>query len=116
LFNVDHKAALSSHRRDDRPRQEPATGLLAKGLTTSALSFFVFKFALTFFLSQSAGLMSLLGATGKSKGLWSGCKYIAEVFRYIPCSVGLATSGTGTVLSLAESIVSASSSSSRRPE
>ncbi|KAF9188165.1 hypothetical protein BGZ51_000810 [Haplosporangium sp. Z 767] len=120
LFNVDHKAALLSHRRNDRSRHGLATGLLAKGPTTSALSFFAFKFALTFFLSQSAGLMGLLGgaigATSKSKGLWSGCKYIAEVFRYIPCSLGLATSGAGTVLSLAESIVSASLSSSRHPQ
>ncbi|CAO3566104.1 unnamed protein product [Mortierella alpina] len=89
----------------------------AKSTNPSALSFFVFKFALTYFLSQSTGQRSLLGRTATDHGLWAGCRYISDVFRYIPHSLGLATAGIGSVLSLAETIVSSplpASLSSRR--
>ncbi|KAF9966163.1 hypothetical protein BGZ70_003123 [Mortierella alpina] len=118
LFNVD-RASKQRPREDDHHHEPPVTGLLARK-TTSGLSFFVFKFALTYFLSQSAthvhslgGMASLAKEAAASHHhhhhhhtLWGGCKYLAEVFRYVPASLGLATSGTGTVLALAESIVS----------
>jgi len=116
LFNVD-RASKQRPREDDHHHEPPVTGLLARK-TTSGLSFFVFKFALTYFLSQSAihvhslgGMASLAKEAAASHHhhhhtLWEGCKYLAEVFRYVPASLGLATSGTGTVLALAESIVS----------
>ncbi|KAF9284336.1 hypothetical protein BGZ68_004773 [Mortierella alpina] len=80
----------------------------AKATTPSALSFFVFKFALTYFLSQSTSQRSLLGDGGTiaDHSLWAGCRYISDVFRYIPQSLGLTTAGIGSVLSLAETIVS----------
>ncbi|KAG0051777.1 hypothetical protein BGZ83_003303 [Gryganskiella cystojenkinii] len=110
LFNVD-RAAHSSSSSDSASTSRGLTGLLAKK-TTSGLSYFVFKFSLTYFLGHSAGLRSILGSAPHggghgAKGLWSGCKYVAEVFRYVPPSLGLATSGAGTVLALAESIVQA---------
>ncbi|KAG0296880.1 hypothetical protein BGZ96_008235 [Linnemannia gamsii] len=72
----------------------------------SRLSYFVFKFALTYFLGHSIGLKSLLGtALPAGAKIWSGCKYISDIFRYVPQSLGLAISGAGTVLALAESIV-----------
>ncbi|KAG0273660.1 hypothetical protein BGZ95_010545 [Linnemannia exigua] len=99
LFNVDRSRASSSASKSS------LTGLLSKH-TTSALSYFVFKFALTYFLGHSIGLKSLLGtALPAGARVWSGCKYISDIFRYVPQALGLATSGAGTVLSLAESIV-----------
>lgn len=115
LFNVDRAAHSSSDSSSPSSSSSSSsrclTGLLAKR-TTSGLSFFVFKFALTYFLGHSAGWRSVLGSTLSggghgAGGLWSGCKYISEIFRYVPQSLGLATSGAGTVLALAESIVQA---------
>lgn len=101
------------------------TGLLSRK-TTSGLSFFVFKFAMTYFLSQTSiashyhgansGLLGLAkeaaetvvnhsGFGAHHPTLLEGCKFLNEVFRYVPSSLGLATSGAGTVLALAESIV-----------
>ncbi|KAF9912252.1 hypothetical protein EC991_000143 [Linnemannia zychae] len=98
LFNVDRARTSSSSKSS-------LTGLLSKH-TTSALSYFVFKFALTYFLGHSIGLKSLLGtALPAGAKIWSGCKYISDIFRYVPQALGLATSGAGTMLSLAESIV-----------
>ncbi|KAF9097788.1 hypothetical protein BGX23_007884 [Mortierella sp. AD031] len=98
LFNVDRAASSSSSKPS-------LTGLLSKR-TTSGLSYFVFKFALTYFLGHSIGFRSLLGtALPAGAKIWSGCKYISDIFRYVPQSLGLATSGAGTVLALAESIV-----------
>ncbi|KAF9313023.1 hypothetical protein BG003_005687 [Podila horticola] len=115
LFNVDR-----SHRHNDRhegPGGIP-TGLLSRK-TTSGLSYFVFKFALTYLLNQAAshpsrgGLASLAKeATEAIVGhhgyhhLWRGCEHLDEVFRYVPASLSAATSGVGTVLALAESVVS----------
>ncbi|KAK3832329.1 MAG: hypothetical protein J3R72DRAFT_478278 [Linnemannia gamsii] len=99
LFNVDRSRPSSSSSKSS------LTGLLSKH-TTSALSYFVFKFALTYFLGHSIGFKSLLGtALPAGARIWSGCKYISDIFRYVPQALGLATSGAGTVLSLAESIV-----------
>ncbi|KAF9214720.1 hypothetical protein BGZ59_003136 [Podila verticillata] len=108
LFNVDGSRFSRSHDSSEH-HHTPRTGLLSgRKFTTSGLSFFVFKFALTYFLGQSQGLGSLLGhVTGG--GVWSGCKYISQIFRYVPQSLGLATSGAGTVLALAESIVATAS-------
>jgi len=104
LFNVD-RSSHSSTSSSSSSSDHHLTGLLAKR-TTSGLSYFVFKFALTYFLGHSAGLRSVLGVGGPGVGgVWSGCKYISEIFRYVPQSLGLATSGAGTVLALAESIV-----------
>ncbi|KAG0025757.1 hypothetical protein BGZ81_006864, partial [Podila clonocystis] len=103
LFNVDGSRSTRSHDSSEHHHHNtPSTGLLSgRKFTTSALSYFVFKFALTYFLGQSQGLGSLFGhVTGG--GLWSGCKYISQIFRYVPQSLGLATSGVGTVLALAE--------------
>jgi len=100
------------------------TGLLSRK-TTSGLSYFVFKFALTYFLSQTSvatyqggtGLLGLAKEAAETVAshtgfgthhptLLEGCKFLGEVFRYVPSSLGLATSGVGTILALAESIVS----------
>ncbi|GJJ74412.1 hypothetical protein EMPS_06770 [Entomortierella parvispora] len=109
LFNVDRSSHSATSSSSSSSSDQHLTGLLAKR-TTSGLSYFVFKFALTYLLGHSAGLRSVLGVAGGAGrtgtgGLWSGCKYISEVFRYVPQSLGLATSGAGTVLALAESIV-----------
>ncbi|KAF9133178.1 hypothetical protein BGW39_010391 [Mortierella sp. 14UC] len=109
LFNVDRARSSSSSSSG----KASLTGLLSKH-TTSALSYFVFKFALTYFLGHSIGLKSLLGtALPAGAKIWSGCKYISDIFRYVPQSLGLATSGAGTVLSLAESIVQSQNSHHR---
>ncbi|KAF9132918.1 hypothetical protein BG015_003646, partial [Linnemannia schmuckeri] len=98
LFNVDTSRSSSSNKQS-------LTGLLSKH-TTSGLSYFVFKFALTYFLGHSVGFKSLLGTPlPVGAKMWSGCKYISDIFRYVPHTLGLATSGAGTVLALAESIV-----------
>ncbi|KAF8948674.1 hypothetical protein BGZ47_003320 [Haplosporangium gracile] len=98
VFNVDTSLSSSSNKQS-------LTGLLSKH-TTSGLSYFVFKFALTYFLGHSVGFKSLLGtALPAGAKMWSGCKYISDIFRYVPHTLGLATSGAGTVLALAESIV-----------
>ncbi|KAF9293480.1 hypothetical protein BGZ74_011693 [Mortierella antarctica] len=111
LFNVDGSRLSRSHdSSSEHHHSTPRTGLLSgRKFTTSGLSYFVFKFALTYFLGQSQGLGSLMGHLAGG-GLWSGCKYISQVFRYVPQSLGLATSGVGTVLALAEIIVSSARS------
>ncbi|KAF9308147.1 hypothetical protein BG003_011554 [Podila horticola] len=114
LFNVDGSRSTRSHdSSSEHQHGTPRTGLLSgRKFTTSGLSYFVFKFALTYFLGQSQGLGSLLGhVTGG--GLWRGCKYISQIFRYVPQSLGLATSGAGTVLALAESIVASETNRDR---
>ncbi|KAG0255883.1 hypothetical protein BG011_004876 [Mortierella polycephala] len=125
LFNVDRARKLRHHEEDEHHHHQPhlTTGLLSRK-TTSGLSYFVFKFALTYVLSQSTtpvqtatGLAGLAKETVENMAgvhghhhhyhhLWSGCKFLAEVFRYVPPSLGMATSGVGTVLALAESVVS----------
>ncbi|KAK3834171.1 MAG: hypothetical protein JOS17DRAFT_738294 [Linnemannia elongata] len=101
LFNVDTSRPSASTSSN----KQSLTGLLSKH-TTSGLSYFVFKFALTYFLGHSIGFKSLLGtALPAGAKMWSGCKYISDIFRYVPQALGLATSGAGTVLALAESIV-----------
>ncbi|KAF9191010.1 hypothetical protein BGZ51_003420 [Haplosporangium sp. Z 767] len=126
LFNVDRARKLRHHEEDEHHHHRPhlTTGLLSRK-TTSGLSYFVFKFALTYVLSQTetpvhtatglAGLAketveNLAGVHGHHHHhyhhLWSGYKLLTEVFRYVPPSLGMATSGVGTVLALAESIVS----------
>ncbi|KAF9323597.1 hypothetical protein BG006_001310 [Podila minutissima] len=107
LFNVDRSRLSRSHESSsEHHHNTPRTGLLSgRKFTTSGLSYFVFKFALTYFLGQSQGLGSLMGHLAGG-GLWSGCKYISQVFRYVPQSLGLATSGVGTILALAEIVVS----------
>ncbi|KAG0098392.1 hypothetical protein BGZ93_000234 [Podila epicladia] len=107
LFNVDRSRVSRSHdsSSSEHLHSTHRTGLLSgRKFTTSGLSYFAFKFALTYFLGQSQGLGSLMGHLAGG-GLWSGCKYISQVFRYVPQSLGLATSGVGTVLALAEIIV-----------
>ncbi|GJJ67959.1 hypothetical protein EMPS_00305 [Entomortierella parvispora] len=119
LFNVDRSSASRSSKHSS------VTGLLSRK-TTSGLSYFVFKFALTYFLSQtsvashhheSSGLLGLAKEAAETVAshtgfgshhptLLEGCKFLGEVFRYVPPSLGLATSGAGTILALAESIVS----------
>ncbi|KAF9545527.1 hypothetical protein EC957_010836 [Mortierella hygrophila] len=101
LFNVDASRSSASSSSN----KQSLTGLLSKH-TTSALSYFVFKFALTYFLGHSIGFKSLFGtALPAGAKMWSGCKYISDIFRYVPQTLGLATSGAGTILALAESIV-----------
>ncbi|KAG9066862.1 hypothetical protein KI688_012774 [Linnemannia hyalina] len=101
LFNVDTSRSSASSPSN----KQSLTGLLSKH-TTSGLSYFVFKFALTYFLGHSIGFKSLLGtALPAGAKMWSGCKYISDIFRYVPQTLGLATSGAGTILALAESIV-----------
>ncbi|KAF9278717.1 hypothetical protein BGZ88_000392 [Linnemannia elongata] len=101
LFNVDTSRLSGSSSSN----KQSFTGLLSKH-TTSGLSYFVFKFALTYFLGHSIGFKSLLGTPLPAGAkMWSGCKYISDIFRYVPQSLGLATSGAGTILALAESIV-----------
>ncbi|KAI7832825.1 hypothetical protein BC939DRAFT_509319 [Gamsiella multidivaricata] len=96
LSHLIHVGILTSRRHIRLP-----------GGTTSALSFFAFKFAVTWFLGQSAGFRHLLGTSYVETGaLWTGCEYIADIFRYVPQSLGLATAGVGTILALAESIIS----------
>ncbi|KAG0210937.1 hypothetical protein BGX33_004598 [Mortierella sp. NVP41] len=120
LFNVD-RSRSHSHQ------QSHPTGLLSRK-TSSGLSYFVFKFALTYFLSQtlatnlctanSAGLVGLAKEAVETAVNYSGfgvghrpvlmksCCLLPQVFRYVPESVSLATSGVGTVLALAETILS----------
>lgn len=115
LFNVDR-----SHRHHNR-NEGPGgalTGLLSRK-TTSGLSYFVFKFALTYLFNQAASYPNRGGLAGLAKEaaeaavghhahhhLWQDCEYLAEVFRYVPASLSAATSGVGTILALAENVVS----------
>ncbi|KAK3821145.1 MAG: hypothetical protein J3Q66DRAFT_426109 [Benniella sp.] len=130
LFNVD-RAHKIRHDVNDHHYHQTMTGLLSR-TTTSGLSYFVFKFALTYLLSQHAleytaspasrlaeFAKDAVGSAANYSGfathhhhnlvpshLWNGHYYAAEVFRFVPASLGLATSGTGTVLALAETVVS----------
>ncbi|KAG0057829.1 hypothetical protein BGZ83_000016 [Gryganskiella cystojenkinii] len=121
LFNVDRVSATSS---SSHGKHSGLTGLLSRK-TTSGLSYFVFKFAMTYFLSQtsigsyhhgSSGLLGLAKDAAETfanhtgfgphhPALLEGCKFLGEVFRYVPSSLSLATSGAGTILALAESVV-----------
>ncbi|KAG0374838.1 hypothetical protein BGX24_009858 [Mortierella sp. AD032] len=120
LFNVDRSR---SHKHE----QNHPSGLLSRK-TTSGLSYFVFKFAMAYFLSQTlaaniraANSASLVGlakeavetvvnhsgfGAGHQPVLMRNCCMLPQVFRYIPESVSLATSGVGTVLALAETALS----------
>lgn len=130
LFNVD-RARKARHDMDEHHHHQTMTGLLSR-TTTSGLSYFAFKFALTYLLSQhaveyTASPASRLAEFAKDavetaanysgfathhhhnllpSHLWNGNHYAAEVFRFVPASLGLAISGTGTVLALAETAVS----------
>ncbi|KAG0025236.1 hypothetical protein BGZ82_010135 [Podila clonocystis] len=115
LFNVD-----KSHNHHDRHEGPGSslTGLLSRK-TSSGLSYFVFKFALTYLLNQAASHPNRGGLAGLAKEaaeavvghyghnhLWKGCEHLTEIFRYVPASLSAATSGVGTLLALAESVVS----------
>ncbi|KAG0031671.1 hypothetical protein BGZ81_000818 [Podila clonocystis] len=115
LFNVDK--SYRHHDRHEGPGSS-LTGLLSRR-TTSGLSYFVFKFALTYLLNQAASHPNRGGLAGLAKEaaeavvghhghnhLWKGCEHLTEVFRYVPASLSAATSGVGTLLALAESVVS----------
>jgi hypothetical protein len=106
LFNVD--TSRSQHTRHHRDHgsgpltgtttttTHATTGLLSPK-TTSGLSYFVFKFAITYLLMPR-------DHGSHYSGIWQGCKALYE---YVPATVGLAISGVGVVLTLAESAVSA---------
>ncbi|KAF9919568.1 hypothetical protein FBU30_010854 [Linnemannia zychae] len=113
LFNVDRS-------RSSKHDHTSPSGLLSRK-TTSGLSFFVFKFATAYFLSQTyaanlraaslAGLAkeaidNVVAQKGHHPVLLKNCSMLPQIFRYVPESVSLATSGVGTVLALAELIVS----------
>ncbi|KAG0282024.1 hypothetical protein BGZ96_000907 [Linnemannia gamsii] len=115
LFNVDRSR---SHKND----QTQPSGLLSRK-TTSGLSYFAFKFAMTYFLSQTLaanlrtanpGLVGLAKEAVENVAshvsnhpvLMKNCCMLPQIFRYIPESVSLATSGVGTVLALAETALS----------
>ncbi|KAF9383463.1 hypothetical protein CPB97_006452 [Podila verticillata] len=104
LFNVDISRSQHTHPRDHgsgpltstTTATHTTTGLLSPK-TTSGLSYFVFKFALTY--------LSMPRDHGSHySGIWQGCKALYE---YVPVAVGLAISGVGVILALAESVVSA---------
>ncbi|KAI8597287.1 hypothetical protein EDD21DRAFT_385840, partial [Dissophora ornata] len=128
LFNVDRARKIRHDADEHHHHQSTMTGLLSRS-TTSGLSYFVFKFALTYLLSQYAlhhpvvstsrlaelakeaaeTVASHTGFGGSHHphySMWSGCKYVEEVFHFVPASLSLATSGAGTVLALAETVVS----------
>lgn len=115
LFNVDRSRL---HKHD----QTQPSGLLSRK-TTSGLSYFVFKFAITYFLSQTLaanlraanpGLVGLakeavetvVSHVSHQPVLMKNCCMLPQVFRYIPESVSLSTSGVGTILALAETALS----------
>ncbi|KAG0346060.1 hypothetical protein BG004_002520 [Podila humilis] len=112
LFNVDR--AYKRHDRHVNSGDHHYTGLLARK-TTSGLFYFVFKFALTYLISQAVSHSHHGGLFGVAKGaaeavaghhhLWQGCEHLAEIFRYVPASLSAATSGVGTILALAENVV-----------
>ncbi|KAF9429467.1 hypothetical protein BGZ76_001252 [Entomortierella beljakovae] len=116
LFNVDK----ISKTRLGSGNSRITTGILSR-TTTSGLSYFVFKFAVTYVLSyyhqlhldhSAAGSSHLANiAKGAAETVGFGntdhsCQCLGEVFRFVPAVVGLAISGAGTVLALAETIVS----------
>ncbi|KAF9541549.1 hypothetical protein EC957_002985 [Mortierella hygrophila] len=115
LFNVDRSRL---HKHD----QTQPSGLLSRK-TTSGLSYFVFKFAITYFLSQTLaanlraanpGLVGLakeavetvVNHVNRQPALMKDCDLLTQIFRYIPESVSLSTSGVGTILALAETALS----------
>ncbi|KAF9283010.1 hypothetical protein BGZ74_002038 [Mortierella antarctica] len=106
LFNVDiSRSQHSRHHRDHgsgpststtTTTTQTMTGLLSPK-TTSGLSYFVFKFAITYLLMPR-------DHSSHYSGIWQDCKALYE---YVPATVGLAISGVGVVLALAKSVVSA---------
>ncbi|KAG0299952.1 hypothetical protein BGZ98_009616, partial [Dissophora globulifera] len=126
LFNVDRARRLRADVDEHHHHQHTMTGLLAR-TTTSGLSYFVFKFALTYLLSQYAlehpvtsgtrladfakGAAETVanhtgfGGASSQNCLLTASQYVAEVFHYVPASLSLATSGVGSVLALAETTV-----------
>ncbi|KAF9148513.1 hypothetical protein BG015_009742 [Linnemannia schmuckeri] len=115
LFNVDRS-------RSHKHNQTQPSGLLSRK-TTSGLSYFAFKFAMTYFLSQTltanlrADNPSLVGLAKEAVEtvvnhvshqpvLMKNYCILPQVFRYIPESVSLSTSGVGTILALAETALS----------
>ncbi|KAF9157550.1 hypothetical protein DFQ26_008617 [Actinomortierella ambigua] len=161
IFNVDRAAARHhrKHEKEDHAVQQQQqhqqqhhhhhhqarpTGLLSKR-TTSGLSFFVFKFALThllmhhFHAAAGSGVspataignvvaQAASAAAGGGHGhigqqlhhhlhhlghhhhfpylsVQDFCQWLGEAFRHVPATVSLFTSGVGTVLALAEIIV-----------
>ncbi|ORZ20147.1 hypothetical protein BCR41DRAFT_351359 [Lobosporangium transversale] len=133
LFNVD--VARKTDAELDAS-QYAMTGLLSRS-TTSGLSYFAFKFALTYCLSQyglhhhhvhhqypavnvTSRLTNLAKDAAETVAMYAGMgeqqnhylfhwmavpQYAAEVFRFVPASLSLATSGVGTILALAEIVV-----------
>ncbi|KAG0027408.1 hypothetical protein BGZ81_005638 [Podila clonocystis] len=106
LFNVDVSRPHHTRHHQDHG-SGPSTGTtfntthtmtgLLSPKTTSGLSYFVFKFAITYLLMPR-------NHSSHYSGIWQGCKALYE---YVPATVGLAISGVGVVLALAESVVSA---------
>ncbi|KAG0251149.1 hypothetical protein DFQ27_008966 [Actinomortierella ambigua] len=131
IFNVDRVAARQhrKHEKEDHDVQQQQqqhqarlTGLLSNR-TTSGLSFFVFRFALTYLLMHHFPAVTPEGGHGHIShqlhhhihhhghhhlpylSVQEFCQWLGEAFRYVPATVSLAMSGTGTVLALAEIIV-----------
>ncbi|KAF9964660.1 hypothetical protein BGZ70_006121 [Mortierella alpina] len=73
----------------DRTRIRHADRGILSRRTTSGLSYFVLRFAMAYLLAQS------------DDSLWSLIEERKEIFRYVPCTLVLITSGIGTILSLA---------------
>ncbi|KAG0224331.1 hypothetical protein BGX31_008040 [Mortierella sp. GBA43] len=132
LFNVDRARKMRHDTDEHHQYQTTMTGLLSR-TTTSGLSYFVFKFAMTYCLSQyalehpvsSASRLTELAKEAVetaasysgfgdhhphhplvSSHLWNSSHFVSEVFRFVPASLGLAIAGSGTVLALAETVVS----------
>ncbi|CAO3570558.1 unnamed protein product [Mortierella alpina] len=78
--------ALSQIISMDRPQIRHARRGILSRRTTSGLSYFVLRFAMAYLLAQSHD---------------SPRSLMEEIFRYVPCTLVLVTSGVGTVLSLA---------------
>ncbi|KAF9110691.1 hypothetical protein BGX27_006001 [Mortierella sp. AM989] len=119
LFNVDR----TRKTRTGAENRHVVAGILSR-TTTSGLSYFVFKFAVTYLLSHyshqyhnavsgtsylgelAKGAAETFGLGGDARGYAHGCQYLAEVFRFTPAALSLSTSGAGTILALAETVVS----------
>ncbi|KAF9327697.1 hypothetical protein BG006_009031 [Podila minutissima] len=106
LFNVDiSRSQHTRHHRDHGSGPSTSTTttttqtmtVLLSPKTTSGMSYFVFKFAITYLLMPR-------DHGSHYSGIWQGCK---ALYKYVPATVGLAISGVGVVLALAESVVSA---------
>ncbi|KAF9201817.1 hypothetical protein BGZ49_007981 [Haplosporangium sp. Z 27] len=116
LFNVD----MTRKIRTGTEGRQVVTGILSK-TTTSGLSYFVFKFAITYLLGYYVDLhhQHELSKTNQLTELAKGaieavgfggdaddCHFLSEVFRFVPAALSLSTSGAGAVLALAETVVS----------